>query len=303
MAVEGPADLRVVGLRQRLGDVVQHGRPAQPQVVAAPCHVVHDLERVVEVVLVGVLPAPLDPLQGVQLGEDQRQQAGQLEQFEPDRRDGREHDLVEFGGDALARDDADARGVAADRLEGLLLNPEAQLRGEAHGAHHAQRIVREGDVGIARRADDAVLEVLHAAEGVDQLAEGRGVERPRHGVDREVAAPLVVLERAGLDLRLARVVRVGFAARPDELNLGAVARADHRRAEGLEDRDLRVQLGGQRLGQLDAAADDHDVDVGRRAAQVVVADIPPDDEGPQPQRVGQAREPPEKRVRQGPVAI
>ena len=153
------------------------------------------------------------------------------------------------------------------------------------------------DVGVARRADDAGLEVLHAAEGVDQLAERVAVERPRYGVDGEVAAALVILERAGFDLRLARIAGVGLLAGPHELDLDPPA-ADHRRAEGLEDRDAGVQLGGKRLGHLDAASDHHHVDVGRGAVQVVVADVAPHDEGPHAPLVGNAPDAAEYGLRQ-----
>ena len=245
----------------------------------------------------GVFAAALHPLEVVQLGEDQFEQPGKFEQFEADRGDRRKDDLVELGDDPLARDDADARGVAADRLEGLLLDREAQLRGEPHGPHHAQRVVRKGDIGIARRADDALLQVGHAVERIDQLAERVAVERPGHGVDREVAAALVVFERPGLDLRFARIVRIGLLAGPDELHLDT-AGADHRRTEGLEHGDAGMQLAAQRLGQRDAAAYDHHVDVRRGTPEVVVPHVAPDHEGPDALLVGQAPDAAENRIRQ-----
>ena len=287
VAVEGPAHLRVVSLGLRLTDIVQDGGPAQPQVVGTARDVVQHLERMEKIVLMGV-PAPfLHPFEVVQFGKDQLQQSGEFQQFEAHRGDGRKDDLVEFGGDAFARNDPDALRIAADGLEGLLLDGEAQLRGEPHGAHHAQRIVREGDVGVARRADDALLEVGHPVERVDQFAERGVVQRPRHGVDREVAPPLVVLQRSGLDLGFARIARIGLPAGSHELHLDASG-ADHRRAERLEHRDFGFQFAPQRLGQSDAAAHDHDVDVGRRTPQVVVAHIAPDDESPHALLVGEA---------------
>ena len=83
----------------------------------------------------------------------------------------------------------------------------------------------------------------------------------------------------------------------DELHLDASG-AHHRRPEGLEDRDLRAELAPQRLGQRDAAAHDHDVDVGRGAPQVVVADVAADDEGADALGVGQARNAAEYRIRE-----
>ena len=297
VAVEGPAHTGIVGLRERLGDVVQHGGPAQPQIAAAARHVVHDLERMDEIVLMGVAAPLLHPLEVVHLGKNPLQQPGEFQQLEAHRRDGRKDDLVEFGDDAFARDDADAFGIAADRLEGLFLDGEAQLRGEPDGAHHAQRVVGKGDVGIAWRADDALFEVRHPVERIDQLAERGPVQRPRHGVDREVAPPLVVRQRAGFDLGFARIAGVGLPARAHELDFD-IPGADHRRAESLEDRDLRLQFARERLGQRNAAAHNHHVDVGRRPSQVVIAHIAADDESLHALLVGKARNPPEYGIRQ-----
>ena len=116
--------MRVIGLGQRLGYVVQHGRPPQPQVVAAARDVVQHLERMQEVVLVGVRPHPLHAPQAVQLGEYQLQQPRPLQKVEPYRGHGREDYLVEFGYDALGRDDGDTIAVALDGLEGLLVDIE-----------------------------------------------------------------------------------------------------------------------------------------------------------------------------------
>ena len=133
------------------------------------------------------------------LGKNPLQQPGEFQQLEAHRRDGRKDDLVEFGGNALPGYDPDPRRIAADGIEGLLLDREAQLRGETHGTHHAQGVVREGDVGVARRTDDALLQVLHPVERVYQLAERIGIERPCHRIDRKVTAALVVFQRPGLD--------------------------------------------------------------------------------------------------------
>ena len=297
VAVERPADLGIVSLRQRLGDVVQHGGPAQPQIAAAAGDVVQHLERMDKIVLMGMRAPLLDALEVVHLRENQFQKPRQLQQFEAHRGYGRKDDLVKFRSDAFARHDPDAVRIAADGVEGLAFDREPQLRREAHGPHHAQRVVRKGNVGIARRADDALFEVVHAVERIDQLAERTGVERPRHGVDREVAAALVVFERARLDLRFARILRIGLTAGAHELDLDALV-AEHGRAEGLEYRDLGVQFAAQRFGQRDTAAHDHHVDVGRGAAQEMVAHVTAYDESPHALLLGQTRDSPEYGIRQ-----
>ena len=302
MPVERPAGLRIVGFGQRLGDVVQHRGPAQPQIVAVPGDVVQHLERMDEIVLMRMGAALLDPFEVMQLGEYPLQQPGRLQQFEADRRDGRQDDLVEFGGNALPGYDPDPRRIAADGIEGLLLDREAQLRGETHGTHHAQGVVREGDVGVARRTDDALLQVVHPVERVYQLAERIGIERPCHRIDRKVTAALVVFQRPGLDLRLARIVRVRLLAGAHEFDLDSPG-TEHRRAESLENGHFGMQLAPQSFGQGDPAPHDDHVDVGRRAAKVVVAHVTADDKGPHTLLAGDTRNFPEYGVRQRHAAI
>ena len=207
----------------------------------------------------------------------------------------RRDDLVQLDGDALARDDADALAVAPDRGEGFGQDVETELRGEAHGPHHAQRIVRKGDVGVARRADDPLVQIAQPLERIDQLAEGVAVERPRQRVDREIAAELVVFERPLLHGGLARIGRIGLLACADELDFHTSG-AQHRRAEGLEDRQTRMQFGGQRFGHGDPAPHDHHVDVRRRTPQIIVAHVTAHHVGAHAHRIRKARDAAENRI-------
>ena len=221
-------------------------------------------------------PHAIHTAQTVQLGEYQLQKARPLQQVEAYRRHGREHYLVDLRDDTLTRDDLDTAAVALDGLERLGLDVESQLRGEAHGPHHAQRIVREGYVGVARRADDAVLKIVHAVEGIHQLTEPLSVERPRQRVDGKVAPPLVVLQRTRLDGGFARVVGIGLLARPHELDLDA-AGTHHGRPETSEYGNARMHLAAQSLRHGDAVAHNHDIHIGRGTPQIVVAHVAPHD--------------------------
>ena len=131
---------------------------------------------------------------------------------------GRHDDLVQLDHDALATHYLDALGHALQPFEGLVLNLEVQLGGEAYAAHHAQGVVAEGDVGVKGRGDDAVLKVGKAVKRVDQLAEAVMVQADGHRVDGEVAPVLVVLQRAVLHDGLARVMAVALTAGADELH-------------------------------------------------------------------------------------
>ncbi|HEY8311829.1 MAG TPA: hypothetical protein VIG47_14800, partial [Gemmatimonadaceae bacterium] len=80
-----------------------------------------------------------------------------------------------------------------NRGERARLDGETKPRGEAHGAQHAQLVLREAERGLADGADDAAGEVLPTTDDIEDAA-GEGIaafERDRieqKAVDGEVAA-------------------------------------------------------------------------------------------------------------------
>ena len=296
VVVEGPSRLRLPPFAPGFADVVKQGGPAQPQVVALAAHVVDHLERVVEIVFVRTAVARLDAVQGGQFGQDEGQQAAAVEVDKAARRRVGSHYFIKLVDDAFTADDADALAVTPERLESLVVYLELQLRGKAHGPHHAEGVVAERDVGVERRTDEAVAQVPHALERVDQLAATGRVQANGHGVDGEIATVLVVLEGAVLHHRLARVVAVAFLARTDELDF-LMAVLHLRRTEVAEHRKVgtAAKPGGKRLGHAYAAADNHDVNVVGRALQKQVAYVTAHQVALQPQRVGSLRKQPEHR--------
>ena len=255
-------------------DVVQQGCPAQPQVVCHAGDVVHDLQRVIEIVLVA---APLDGLHALQrdeFGEDELQQSAAVQLDEAFRGDGREQDFVQLFGDTFARDDADAFFVAHEGLERFVVDVEIQLRGEAHAAHHAQGVVAEGDVGSSGVRMVFSFMSASPSKGSTSFAVACPVEADGQGIDGEVASVLVVLQRAVFDDGLARVVRIGFAACAHELHFERAA-LHLGRAEVAKHRHMRLlaQFLPECLGHRDAAAHDDDVDVLRGTFEEEVAHV------------------------------
>ena len=104
--------------------------------------------------------ARLGSLQLKKLGEDELHQPGLLKEFEADGWARGEEDLVELGGDAFGRNDLNACGVSPDSCEGVGVDEEAKLGGEADGAHHTQRVVAECDVGVEWCAQGECLHVV-----------------------------------------------------------------------------------------------------------------------------------------------
>ena len=139
----------------------------------------------------------------------------------------REHDLIEFDGDALTTDNLDTVGHALKAHKCFFLNLEIQLGGEADAAHHAQGVVGECHLRVKGRSNDAVLEVGNAVEGVNKLTETAAIQTDSHRINGKVASILVVLQRAILNNGLTRVVAVAFLASPDELDLNFRALTSH----------------------------------------------------------------------------
>lgn len=187
---------------------------------------------------------------------------------------GRGHNLVELLHDALAADNLDALGIAAQGVEGLVFDVEVELGGKPDAAQHAQRVVREGDVGVEGGAYDAVLHIVHAVKGVYEFAEAVVVEADGKGVDGEIASVLVVFQRSVLDMRLAAVVAVAFLARTHKFYL-EVAVLHLCGAEVAEYRQMRLasQLALEFFGHTDAASHDHHVDVIGSPLQKQVAHV------------------------------
>ena len=281
---------------------MKKGTPAQPQVIRGLAQAVEHHQGMGEVIL---MPDPflrLHSFQGTEFGENQRQQSATFQQVEADRRFRRKDDLIQLIHDTLFRDDRDALLVPFDRIESVGIDKESQLAGKADGTHHAQRIVAKRNIRIERRTDQQIIHIGQAIERIDQFTIPVLIQAKRQSVDRKVTAALVVFQRPSLDLRLARIVRVRLLAGAHEFDLDSPG-TEHRRAESLENGHFGMQLAPQRFGQGDPAPHDDHVDVGRRAAKVVVAHVTADDKGPHTLLAGDTRNFPEYGVRQRHAAI
>jgi hypothetical protein len=197
-----PAVLRVKPFCGRLGDVMQYSRPSQPQVVRKRADIVHHLEGMVEIVLVRVPVHDVHTAELHKVGKDDLKKPYIMEKLEAPGWLLRKKYLVQFLRDPLLRDNANATAVPCDGRPCVLLDEKVKLGGEAYRPHHPQRIVAEGHVRISRCADDAVLQILATIEGIAKLPVVFLIERNAHGVDREVAPDLIILQCALLHDRL-----------------------------------------------------------------------------------------------------
>ena len=155
------------------------------------------------------------------------------------------------------------------RRDGLVVHPEPVAVLVADRAEDPGRVVDER--AVVEDPDAPGLEVLAAAERVDEPAEVLAFQGDGHRVDREVAAVEVVVDRARLDAREHRGRVVGLAARGDDVDALVVAVEDDRGPELPMRADTAVELLRQRLRQCDRIAFDHDVDVEARLAEQDVA--------------------------------
>ncbi|KFC52602.1 hypothetical protein GY12_03525 [Micrococcus luteus] len=270
---DGPALLEAA--RGRLADVVQQRRQAQHGVGGRRRVLALQLDGLLQHrqgvgvdVLVAVVLVRLE-LQGRQLGQDVVGQAGAHEQVEPGARVRSADELDELLADAFGGDDRDPLGHCGHGLLHLGGHGEAELRGEAGGAHHAQRVIGEGVLGGAGGAQHAGVQVPHAAEGVHEL---EGGQAQGHGVDGEVAAQQVVLEAVAeghLRLAAGRVVLLGPIGGDLELPAG-LAEADGPEPPPHVPRGVRP-AGAGGLGRVRAGIRG-EVQVQRRPPQEEVAD-------------------------------
>ena len=280
MSVKRPPRRRVVSFRCRLADIVKNSRPAEPQAVAVECHVVQYLQCMSEVIFMSVQSHLFHAFKPTHLRKYKRQQTGHIHQFETDGGHRRKDYLVYLGNNALAGNYPDTLPVAFDGLEGLRRYIETQLSGEPHGPHHPQRVVGEGDVGIAGSPDDVLTHIFHAAERVFQLSERIAVERPGQRIDGKVTPQLVVAQGTRLHDRFAGIPRIGLLSGTDELHLHSF-RTEHSCTERLENRHIGACLPSQGFSYIDAASHDDHVDIRARTTKIIIAHISPYHIGPQ----------------------
>ena len=119
---------RVVALGGGLGDVVQYGGPAQPQVAAGRRHVIEHLQGVVEIVLMGVR-CPLFPPRAAapSSGKMSCQQPRLKQQLEPVARRGRLDNLVQLDRNALLRHNLNPVLIPNNGVECIGLNIKVEL--------------------------------------------------------------------------------------------------------------------------------------------------------------------------------
>ena len=101
VVMERPAYLGIIAFCLRLCDVVKEGGPACPHVVGGGSHFVKHFHRMEEIVLVASSLYHLYPVHGVEVGEENLQQAGTLHQQPANRRTRRHHDFRKLGLDTL----------------------------------------------------------------------------------------------------------------------------------------------------------------------------------------------------------
>ena len=205
---------------------------------------------------------------GLYLGEGFRQKAGLAQHVEHPLRVRLGKPLGELLPDPLGDQRVGFSRIdhAAHEVQGLGVHLEAESRREPRHAQDAHRVLGERRADVAQ---EAPLEVLPAAEGVDQ----RAVLVPGDRVDGEVAPAQVFLER---DIRRG-VHREALVAAP-ALSLGAGERVLLVRPGMQEDREvLADRLVAPGLHLLGRGAHDDMVPVLHREPEQLVAHRAADD--------------------------
>ena len=182
-------------------------------------HILQHFQRVVEIVLMSPSVTLFHDIKCSQFGQDEVHQTAALQQLQANTGMWCHHDLVQFHFNTLTADDLDAVGHALQGFKRLVFDLEVQLGGKADTTHHAQRVVAERHLWVKWGGYDTILQVGNTIKRVYQLTEASLVQTDSHRIDGEVATVLVVLQRAVLNYRLARIVAVALLTCPHELHL------------------------------------------------------------------------------------
>ncbi len=219
--VEGVvAGLVAEGAALGLADVVEEGGDAEDGVALAGVEAGHGVAPDVEDVPAILLAA----VGGDELGAGDVEDAGAEHDVEGAAGLACLHGLDPLVVDAFGADLAEGVEGQVDGGLGVRVEGGLQRGDEASGAEHPEPILGEALGRLADGADDPLLEVAEAAEGVD---EGVGVEVEGDGVDGEVAAGQV-LGDLGEVAYLVGAASVGVGAlAPEGGHLVGVAVEEH----------------------------------------------------------------------------
>ena len=239
----------------------------------------------VEVVFVSASVHRVYPHQITELREYQFHQPSLLQQPESLRRGRGEDYFVEFCGDALCRNNVNSFGISLYGGQCLIVCCKPYC------AHHAQRVVAEGYVGVERCTENTLVQVVYPAKGIQQLAESVVVERHCHCVYCKVSAVLVVLQRSVLDYGFAAVVAVTLTSCTHKFylpNCLAIMVMERGRPEILEYRHMNVRADGCccGLGQFYPVPQTYNVDICTRPLKKIIANHSPHGIGAHAQPVG-----------------
>jgi hypothetical protein len=197
----------------------------------------------------------------------------------------------EFVMEAGAADGFEVAEITLKPGERLRFDLEAEAGGVAEAPEDAGGVVLEGV--FVEDADQARVEVVPAADWIEEFAPLRAVEAESEGVDGEIAAEEVLVDRRAADGREGAGAGVGFGAGGHEVDVMAgdpdcsgeegrmgdyPRRGRGRRRssyESLRTSGTSVLLGGpgvsERAGQGDGVAFDGDIDVDQGPVEEEVA--------------------------------
>jgi hypothetical protein len=149
------------------------------------------------------------------VGELRRHEEG--EAFRHERRD---HQLVELITGPFGAHDGETLAHRRHRFDHGGDRRDVELRDEAGGPNHPQRVVGEGDLGIERRLERPRRQRARSAVGIDETALR---ELDGHGVDREVSTAEVGVDVLAERHRgLSILCRVNLFAERGDLDAASV---------------------------------------------------------------------------------
>src|SRR5439155_2427660 len=124
------------------------------------------------------------------------------------------------------------RGGFLEQGERVCLDTEAEPLLKADGSKDAGRVVHEA-TGM-EDAEDLVFEIAQASIEIHELTEAARVQADGQGVDREVPAVEIVLDRTWFDRVESAWMSVGFPASGGHVQLEAIRKDDQGRGEPVE---------------------------------------------------------------------
>ena len=274
MAMEGPTDAIIPSFALRFADIMEECRPTKPEIIRMLTYIFQHLHRMVVIVLMRSSITRFHLIHRNKFRQDQIEKSRILQIIKSTARMLGEHNLVHLITNTLTADNLQAFGIAGKSIIGLILYLKIELSSKTHTAHHAEWIIREGNIRIKRSGYNTILHIVNTIERIYEFTKSVFVQTDSHGIDGEIAPVLIIFQGTVFHNRLSGIMVITLLTGTDKLHFHIII-LHLSCSEISEHRKMRLlsKYFFQSRSHLDTAAHNNDINIIGRSLQEKITHI------------------------------